>query len=112
MDNNALTPDTFEMPVLDAEPIQAVETRVVASATQDDKELAALNASRGWQRIAGSMKEDVDRLRNMTGAELQGLSREQVGDKFLISSLVADHLQKYLDQVEHATKAVTENERN
>lgn len=111
MDDQALTPDSFDMPVLDAEPIAAVEERVTQSATQDDKELAALNASRGWQRIAGTMKEDVDRLRNMTGAQLEGLSREQVGDKFLISSLVADHLQKYLDQVEHATKAVTENER-
>lgn len=110
-DNSALTPDSFELPVLDAEPIAEVEQQVVETATQDDKELAALNGSRGWSRIAETMRVDVDKLRNMTGADLKGLSREEVGDKYLISSLVADHLQRYLDQVDNATKAVVEHER-
>ena len=36
MDDQALTPDTFELPTLDAEPIAAVEEQIVEAATQDD----------------------------------------------------------------------------
>lgn len=111
MDDQALTPDTFELPTLDAEPIAAVEEQVVEAATQDDKELAALNMSRGWHNIADTMKTDIDNLRTMKAADLAGLPMEKVGEKFLVSSLVADHLQNYLDKVEHATKSVVEHER-
>lgn len=109
MDNQAITPDVFEMPTLDAAPIAETEVAAVELATQDDKELAGLNTSRGWQRIAARMTEDVNNLRTMRGADLKGLSREEVGDKYLISSLVADHLQVYLDEVANATKAIIDH---
>ena len=109
-DEAAVTPDSFEPPILNAEPIALQEEVAIEQATQDDKELAALNASRGWQRIAKSMKQDIDNLRTLKGSALEGLSMDKVGEKFLVSSLVADHLQKYLDDVEHATQAVIEHE--
>lgn len=108
MDNSALPPESFQ---LDAEPIQEVEQQYVAAAEDSDKELASLNASRGWQGIVKDMKADVDKLRNLTGADLAGLTMDKVGEKFLVSSLVADHLQKYLDKVENAAKAVADAER-
>ena len=111
MDNNALTPDAYEMPTLNAEPIAAVEEQVVEIATQDDKELAALNMSRGWNRIATTMQADIDDLRTMRTVDLKGLTVTEVGQRYLVASTVADHLQKYLSQVTDATKVVLENER-
>lgn len=108
MDNNALVDESF---ALNAEPIQDIEETQVEQGLEQDRELASLHGSRGWERIAKDMRDDVNKLRNLTGAELAGLSKEEVGEKFLTASLVADHLQKYLDKVEYAAKAVADAER-
>ena len=108
MDNNALVSESFQ---LDAEPIQEVEEEFIAVAQDEDKIVASLKGSAGWNKIASEMKEDVDQLRNLKGADLAGLPMDKVGEKFLVASLVADHLQKYLDKVENAAKAVADAER-
>ena len=108
--DQALRPEPPILPTLDAEPIQEIEAQVVDVSLQDDKELAALNMSRGWNRIANAMKTDVEKLRYMSASDLQGLSITDVGQKFLVASATADILQRYLDMVDNATKAVVEHE--
>lgn len=110
MTDTAIHPGALTMPELDAEPIADIEEQVVETSTQDDKELAALHMSRGWTRIRSSMEDDVHSLRNMTGAELQGKDFAEVGQAFLVASLTADKLQRYIDMVDNATKAITEYE--
>jgi len=107
MDNNALT----DFPVLNLEPIQHIEDQVVSAAEDSDKELGSLLAHKGWQRIATEMKADINKLRNLTGADVVGKPFEEIGQKFLVSSLTADHLQKYLEKIENAAKAVADAER-
>ena len=110
MNDMALHPEAPIMPVLDAEPIAEQEELVVETSTQDDKELAALHMSRGWDRIRTAMQDDVYTLRNMTGADLHGKDFAEVGQAFLVASLTADKLQRYIDMVDNATKAVVEHE--
>lgn len=108
MDNSALPPEDFQ---LNAEPIEAIETEAVAVAEDADKEVAQLQGSRGWNRIVAGMKVDIDKLRNLHGVDITGKDFAEVGQKFLVASLTADHLQKYLDKVENAAKAVADAER-
>lgn len=107
-DNNALVPEHIQ---LDAEPIQELENQVVNAAEDADREVGSLLGSSGWNRISKEMKADVDKLRNMKGVDLAGKDFAEVGQKFLVASLVADHLQKYLDKVDNAAKAVANAER-
>lgn len=107
-DKSALVPDSYQIV---GEPIQDSEPVVVAAAETADKEVAALLTSKGWQRLSQDMKADIDYLRNLRGADIAGLSMDKVGEKFLVASLVADHLQKYLEKVDNAAKAVADAER-
>lgn len=107
MDNSALT----DFPELNLEPIRDIEDEVVIAAEDSDRELGSLLAHRGWQRIATEMKADIDKLRNLTGADVSGKDFAEIGQKFLVSSLTADHLQKYLEKIENAAKAVADAER-
>lgn len=109
MDNQALVPD---LPLLDAEALEPVESLAVQIAEDEDKELAALTASKGWQRLVDDMKADIERFK--TGGfikNIESLSLEEVGKLFVIHQTVASELQKYLDKVEHAAQAVADNER-
>lgn len=111
-DQAAVVPDSFEMPVLNAEPIQAVEDEVIKTTSQEDKELAALNGMNGWKRITREFTDDIQLFK--TGGfikDIEKLPLEEVGKLFVIHQTVATMLQKYLDKVEAATKAVVENER-
>lgn len=108
MDNNALVPDSFPA---DLTPIEEIDSQQITAAVEVDREIGSLLGSKGWQRITEDMKTDIDKLRHMTATELSGLNMAEVGEKFLVSSLVADHLQKYLDKVENAAKAIADAER-
>lgn len=108
MDNNALVPDGLE---LNAEPIIETEEMAINLAESVDKDYAELSLMGGWNRLSADMKSDIDKLRNLKGVDLAGLAMDKVGEKFLVASLVADHLQKYLDKVDNAKKAVANAER-
>lgn len=108
-DNSALPPESFQ---LDAEPIKEVEAQAVAVAQEGDKEYAALLGVRGWGRVSKEMSGDIEMFK--TGGfikDVEKLSLEEVGKLFVIHQTVATFLQKYLDRVEGAAKAVASAER-
>lgn len=108
MDNSALPPEDFQIV---GEPIAVTEPVAIQIAEEADKELGSLLNNKGWQRITEEMKADIDKLRNLTGADIEGKDFAEVGQKFLVASLTADHLAKYLEKVENAAKAVADAER-
>lgn len=107
-DNQALVPD---LPILEAEPIQETETLEQKLAEDSDKELAALLHVKGFERLSAEMRQDIELFR--TGGFIKDIEKaplEEVGKLFVIHQTVATFLQKYLDKVEGAAKAVAENE--
>lgn len=103
-DNSAITPDNFQ---LNAEPIREIEDEAVKVAEESDKELAALNISKGWHKLSAEMSEDIQMFK--TGGfikKVDELSLEEVGKLFIIHQTVATMLQKYLTKVESAAEAV------
>jgi hypothetical protein len=109
MDNNAVVPENL---MLDAEPIEAVEKQAVTAAHQEDAELAALYLSSGWKRLVKDMQADIALFK--TGGfikHIDTLALDEVGKLFVIHQTVATFLQKYLDKVESAAKAVADAER-
>ena len=109
MDEQAITPNADDLTVMDDS--EVVETEAIDDAHQSEVELASLNSTRGWQRIATKMQSDIDGLR--TGSKLDfkpDTALEIIGQKYLIASLVAAHLQQYMDMVSGAQKATVEYE--
>lgn len=104
MDNQALKPDA---PIITEAP--ETEALAITAAEQDDQKIAALHLSEGWQAITAEMKQDIADLTAMKGVDLKGNSLEEVGQKFIIASTVTTYLQKYIDKVENAAKAVAEH---
>lgn len=109
MDNNATVPENL---VLNAEPIEEIETQAIQVAQAEDKELASLTLSSGWQRLVKDMQADIDIFK--TGGFIKDIHRmplDEVGKLFVIHQTVATFLQKYLTKVEDAAKAVADAER-
>lgn len=112
MDQTAITPS-----VNDLMPPQLDETEVIdnswrSEAVKEEKELAAVSAMTGWQKLADEFKSDIDAFK--TGAfikDIDKLSLEEVGKLFIIHQTVATMLQKYLDKVDNAKQAVADYER-
>lgn len=111
MDDQAVMPESGAiLPEIDDSEI--VESEAIDDAHQSEKELAAISNTKGWQRIASKMREDVEGLR--TGAALQIDDKtplEIVGQRFVIASSVATKLQEYLNMVDGATEATVAYER-
>lgn len=111
MDDFAVMPETGNiLPNLD--PSEVVESRAIDDAHESEKELAAISNTKGWQRIATKMREDIENLR--TGAAVAitpETPMEEIGKKFVIASSVASKLQEYLDMVDGATEATVAYER-
>ena len=105
MDNSALPPEDF---VLNAEPIQEAQDEAISVALDEDKQLASLKGMSGWERIAKDMQTDIDDLALLRTVDMSGLSIADVGERFLIASSIAAHLEKYLTRVENAAKAVAD----
>lgn len=109
MDSSALVPESFE---LDAAPIFEAEQQVIAKAQEEDVALANLKSMSGWEKLASEMKADIEKFK--TGGfikKIEDLPLEEVGKLFVIHQTVATELQKYLDKVENAAKAVVDAQR-
>ncbi len=110
MDNSALPPEDFS---LNAEPIQKIQDEAISVAKDEEKELGSLMFHKGFSRLAADMKEDIEKFK--TGAFIkkpEDLSLEEVGKMFVIHQTVATMLDKYLNKVEDAAKAVADAERS
>ena len=109
MDNSALPPEDF---TLNAEPIKDIEEEAINVAQDEDIQLASLKGMTGWERIAKDMRQDIDDLARLRKVDMGGISISDVGERFLVASGIAAHLEKYLDKVENAAKAVADAERS
>lgn len=109
MDNSAIPPEDF---TLNAEPIQESQDLAIQVAQDEDKELGSLLFHKGFARLAGDMKADIEKFK--TGSFIknpEAISLEEVGKLFVIHQSVATFLQGYLTKVEDAAKAVADAER-
>lgn len=107
-DNNALVPDGLEL----STEVAPMEEQAVVQAEDSDREYAVLSGQKGWERIAESMRHDVQMFR--VGGHIkniESLSLEDVGKLTVVGHTVATYLQKHLDKVENAVKAVADAER-
>ena len=107
MDNQALTP-SFEDLGLDAS--EVVENIAVDASHQEEVAMASLASTKGWQKISARMQQDIDGLRTGQAVAVEGASLELIGQRFVIASAVAGHLQSYLDMVNNAQEATKEYE--
>lgn len=107
MDNQALRPD-----VLDLDMSEVVEQEPVTDAVETEDKLAAVGSLPGWEMIAERMTADITGFRTgKTVAIDASTDLATIGQRFVIASTVADHLQAYLDMVNDARRAVVERER-
>jgi hypothetical protein len=107
-DSHALTPGApnLAQPHLDDE---VVATPELTRQEQKEKDLAALTDHPGWLPFTDKVHKQIDDLRTMKTADLQGKSYEQVGQMFLVASLAADKLEAALEMVETTAKQVQIN---
>lgn len=109
MDDQAITPQADELVGLDMD--EVVEKEAIDDAHQEEQALTQLSTSKGWQKIANKMKTDIEGLRTGSSVDIKSdTPMEVIGQKYLVASTVAAHLQSYLDMVENATKATIEYE--
>lgn len=69
-------------------------------ATLKDKEIANLAVHPGWLQIEKQMQDRIDYYKKMSGLDTTKLSLEEIGQKFIVSNLVADELSQVLNVVQ------------
>ena len=69
-------------------------------ATLKDKQIANLAEHPGWLEIQKLMQDRVDYYKKMSGLDTSKLTLEEIGQKFIVSNLVADELAQVLNIVQ------------
>lgn len=65
-----------------------------------DKQIANLADHPGWLQIEQLMQDRIDFYKKMSGLDTSKLSLEEIGQKFIVSNLVADELSQVLNVVQ------------
>ena len=76
-----------------------VDTEEIQQATTKDKQIANLSEHPGWITIHEMMKEKVNYYKKMNGVDTSNLTLEEVGQKYIVSNLVASELEQILNIV-------------
>lgn len=93
-----LEPMGFEPPQIEEEQFD-VDSLAIAHVGTDEK----------WRVIKNYVEERINFYRNdLAGLEIKNMDLAKVGERFLVTSLVAQELQALLDKVEITTEAVNE----
>jgi lipase chaperone LimK len=69
-------------------------------ATLKDKQIANLAEHPGWLEIQKIMQDKIDYYKKMSGLDTSKLTLEEIGQKFIVSNLVADELAQVLNIVQ------------
>lgn len=65
-----------------------------------DKQIANLADHPGWLQIEQLMQDRIDFYKKMSGLDTSKLTLEEIGQKFIVSNLVADELSQVLNVVQ------------
>ena len=65
-----------------------------------DKQIANLADHPGWLQIQQLMQDRIDFYKKMSGLDTSKLTLEEIGQKFIVSNLVADELSQVLNVVQ------------
>jgi lipase chaperone LimK len=80
-------------------------------ATLKDKQIANLADHPGWLEIQKIMQDRVDYYKKMSGLDTSKLSLEEIGQKFIVSNLVADELAQVLNIVQTTANEINNGKR-
>lgn len=75
-------------------------------ATIKDKQIANLADHPGWLQIQKQMEERIDYYKKMSGLDTSKLTLEEIGQKFIVSNLVADELSQVLNIVQSTANEI------
>lgn len=80
----------------------------VAEAESFDLSLASLDSNKGWEQLRERIENRINYHRHMEGVDTSKLSLEEIGQKFIVSSLVVAELEAILSLVDNTVKEVRE----
>ena len=75
-----------------------------------DKQIANLADHPGWIEIQKIMQDKVDYYKKMSGLDTSKLTLEEIGQKFIVSNLVADELAQVLNIVQTTANEINNAE--
>jgi hypothetical protein len=101
----ALTPSAHILPSFASEE-EVLDPTEITDEIKAERELAGLTEHPGWSHFVALIQDQIIDLRIMRIADLEGLSHEQVGQKFLVASLAADKLEQAIAIVEQSAEQV------
>jgi predicted enzyme related to lactoylglutathione lyase len=76
-----------------------------------DKQIANLVNHPGWLEIVKVMQEKVEFYKKMSGVDTSKMNLEEIGQKFIVSNLVADELQGILNLVTQTANEINKREK-
>lgn len=88
--------------------IEEKNEQVQESQTKD-LALASLDANEGWRQLREHIESRIKYHREMHGVDTSQLKLEDIGQRFIVSNLVATELEGILNKVDITVKEVREN---
>lgn len=82
------------------------DTPEIQQAELKDKQIANLAEHPGWLEIQKIMEDKIDYYKRMSGVDTSQLSLEEIGQKYIVSNLVADELRGILNIVTQTAEQV------
>lgn len=82
------------------------DTPETEEATLKDKQIANLAEHPGWLEIEKLMSDKIDYYKKMNGLDTSKLTLEEIGQKFIVSNLVADELEQILNIVKSTANQI------
>jgi len=87
------------------------QTEVDKQEETKDKQIANLVNHPGWLEIVKVMQEKVEFYKKMSGVDTSKMNLEEIGQKFIVSNLVADELQGILNLVTQTANEINKREK-
>lgn len=87
------------------------QTEVDKQEETKDKQIANLINHPGWLEIVKVMQEKVEFYKKMSGVDTSKMNLEEIGQKFIVSNLVADELQGILNLVTQTANEINKREK-
>ena len=75
-------------------------------ATLKDKQIANLAEHPGWLEVEKIMTDKIEYYKKMNGLDTSKLTLEEIGQKFIVSNLVADELEQILNIVKSTANQI------
>lgn len=87
------------------------ETEIEHQEETKDKQIANLVDHPGWLEIVKIMEDKVEFYKKMSGVDTSKMNLEEIGQKFIVSNLVADELQGILNLVNQTANEIRNREK-